>query len=239
MLRRLLALIALLLLTVPATAGAQDATPVAAGGVLPPDATVDGHGLGEWHARYWQWTSSLSVDTFGDPTGALCGVGQHGPVFFLTLAPRSVERACTVPSAAVLFVPVAINECSTVEAPPFFGANETELRACAKENIDRDREQWLPGAGLKVDGVAVSDLAAYRAATPLFQFVQSANPSSGAPERVAQSVGDGYAALVGPLAEGKHTIEISTPDGQGGFNHITYQLTVASGAPTANATPAA
>lgn len=237
--RHLLALLVAVLLAVPVTAVAQDATPVVAGPILPPDATVDGHGLGEWHARYWQWTSGLPVDVFGDPTGALCGVGQHGPVFFLTVAPRSVERACTVPSEAVLFVPVGNDECSTAEEPPFYGADETELRTCAKGNIGGDPPDWLPGAGLMVDGAAVGDLSAYRAATPLFQLVLPPNPSTGAPERVAQSVGDGYAVLVGPLSEGKHLIEISAPDGQGGYSRVTYRLTVVSGAPAKPATPAA
>jgi hypothetical protein len=231
MMRHLLVLLVAVLLAVPVTADAQDATPVESGGILPPDAMVDGLGLGEWHAHFWQWTYSLPVDVFGDATGDLCGVGQHGPVFFLTIAPRSVERACTVPNEAVLFVPVANNECSTVEDPPFYGADEAELRACAQENIDRDREQWLPGAGLTVDGAAVGDLSAYRAATPLFQLVLLPNPATGTPGGVAQSVGDGYAALVGPLSEGEHMIEVSSPDGQGGFNRITYRLMVASGVP--------
>jgi hypothetical protein len=237
--RHLLALLVAVLLTVPVTADAQDATPVESGSILPPDATVDGHGLGEWHARYWQWTYGLPVDVFGDATGELCGVGQHGPVFFLTVAPRSVERACTVPSEAVLFVPVGNNECSTVEESPFYGADEAELRACAKGNIGGDPPDWLPGAGLTVDGTAVGDLSAYRAATPLFQLVFVPNPDSGIQGGVAQSVGDGYAALVGPLSEGEHMIEVSSPDGQGGFNRITYRLMVASGVPAEPATPAA
>ena len=69
------------------TAAAQDATPAPLT-VLPPDASVGGQNLSQWHAQFWQWTFSLpsSVDPLTDETGERCGFGQHGPVFFLTIS---------------------------------------------------------------------------------------------------------------------------------------------------------
>jgi hypothetical protein len=215
---------------VPAVA--EDATPVAEG-VLPPDATIEGLGLGVWHARFWQWAWGLPVDPYADETGASCDFGQHGAVFFLMVAPKDVERACAVPTGMAIFVPIFNVECSTVEDPPYFGADEAALRACAKAHIDVGLEQDLPLAGLTVDGQAVADLSAYRAPTPLIHLMLPPNPDTGALAGVAWSVGDGYAALVGPFPEGEHVIEVSSPTGRGNDVHITYRLTVSSGEPAA------
>ena len=117
---------------------AQEATPAAAGVVLPPDAEVDGLDLGVWSARSWQWFFSLpeEVNPFFDATGELCGYGQSGPVFFLAGSFVSVERSCVIPEGVHIFVPLIGSECSTVESPPFFGRDEDELRRCANEAVD-------------------------------------------------------------------------------------------------------
>jgi hypothetical protein len=216
---------------------AQDATPVTASDVLPPDAIVDGLNLGEWHARYWQFEIGLlttEADPWLDTTGARCSYGQHGPVFFLGYAPGSatVERSCGVPTGVTLFVPLQNVECSTIEPPPYYGANDAELRTCAAEHIDVGLDQDFPMNRLTVDGQVV-DLTPYRAPSPLFPVVWPQDNEAGVPAGVAQSVGDGYAVMVGPLAEGKHVIEMAVPNGA----HITYRLSASSGALTSAATP--
>ena len=84
---------------------AQEATPEVAGGMLPPDAEVDGLDLAEWSTRSWQWFFSLpqAVNPYFDETGQSCGYGQSGPVFFLAGAERSLERSCVVPEGAYVF----------------------------------------------------------------------------------------------------------------------------------------
>jgi hypothetical protein len=230
------------LLIAPSLATAQDATPVEDGLVLPPDALVDGHTLGEWNARYVQWYIGLlvaGVTTFDDETGARCGYGQHGPVFFLDNAPMPVERACTVPSDVVLFVPIFNYECSTLEPDPELPdpahADEAALRACAKTHIDVGLERDFPMLGVTVDGASV-DLSPYRAPSPLYSLVFPPDNEWGVPAGVAQSVVDGYAVMIGPLPAGEHVVEMTFP-GEGGSIQVTYRLTVSTGLAAGSATP--
>src|SRR5215213_632052 len=144
-----------LLAAVVGSSSAQEATPIARAPVLAPDEPVSGATLAEWSARHWQWTVSLPipVNPGQDVTGASCGYGQSGPVFFI---PRNFPP-CTVPAGAVLLVPIAGAVCSTVEPPPYAGRDEVELRACAAAEMDR-----YTGIVVRVDGQLVPDIKAYR-----------------------------------------------------------------------------
>jgi len=214
------------------SAVAQEATPAALT-VLPPDASVAGQNLSQWHAQFWQWTFSLpsSVDPLTDDNGERCGFGQHGPVFFLTISSTDGERTCTVPDCATLFVPVMLVECSSIEKDPFYGGNEADLTTCANAHIDVGLSEDLAKVSLTIDGQAVGDLTPYRTATPLIQVGRPFNPETGEAGGVALSVGAGFAVMVGPLSDGEHTVEIVTRDGV----HITYHLTVSSGEATPTA----
>jgi hypothetical protein len=61
-------------------------------------------------AQWQQWALSLpnDVNPLVDTTGAFCGVGQRGPVWFLagTFFGGTVIRTCTVPEGTTLFFPV-------------------------------------------------------------------------------------------------------------------------------------
>lgn len=216
--------------------GAQDATPISAAEVLAPDVTIDGHGLADWSARSWQWYFSVpsEINPFNDETGARCGYGQNGPVFFLAGAPADIERQCTVPNGVTLFNPIAGAECSTVEEPPFFGSNEASLRQCAQDAVDY-AESVLPMELMKlvVDGKALTDFSGYRVLTSQFPLILPDGNELRAPAGIANSVADGYCALVGPLSPGEHEITFAMPEPDGAIT-VTYHLTVQSGeiAPT-------
>jgi hypothetical protein len=139
--------------------------------VLPHDAEVGGLSLADWSARSWQWSLSLPTDInpYLDESGASCGYGQSGEVFFLASADHNVERQCIVPLGAHIFVALAGAECSTVEPPPFYGGDEAELTQCAIDAVDSANAIYdMSTMTLTVDGQTVSDLMAYRAPTPLF-----------------------------------------------------------------------
>ncbi len=61
-------------------------------------------------AQWMQWTLSLPNDAnpVVDQTGALCAVGQRGPIWFLagTFFGGTLTRTCTVPEGTTLFFPV-------------------------------------------------------------------------------------------------------------------------------------
>src|SRR6476661_2257750 len=135
-----------------------DATPIAENLVLPPDAEVAGSGLGEWSARSWQYFFSLpqAVNPYFDETGEWCGYGQSGPVFMLAGADHDVTRSCVVPVGAHVFV-------------PFIGSDEAALKKCASGNVDEAEGAFdMSAMQVLIDGQAVDNLSAYRAATPLF-----------------------------------------------------------------------
>ena len=141
--------------------------------VFPPNAHPFGASYGEWQARWFEWFIEIPapVNPLFDETGELCGTNQSGPVWFLAPVahPGTTTRACTVPTGTGFFVQGLGNECSNVEPPPFFGATEAELRACAAAGYEAffgDATQ-----SITVDGVTVSGFEdRYRTQTPLFGY---------------------------------------------------------------------
>lgn len=182
------------------SSAAQAATPTAQNvAVLPPDEPIYGASLGEWNARQWQWTLSLpvAVNPGQDATGAACGYGQSGPVFFV---PRNFPP-CVVPAGAALFVPIAGAACSTAEFPPDAGWSEAERRACAAAEADR-----YAGIAVRVDGREVPNIGAYRASSPAFAVSLPEPNVLGVPAGVAVAVADGYQVMLGPLPPGDHVV---------------------------------
>jgi hypothetical protein len=213
--RRLLALAALLIaLLIPAgLAVASDPNP----GVAPPNSHPHGKSYGEWSAAWWQWFLKIPTSSHPglDTTGQFCAEGQSGNVFFLAANSATDPVPCTVRTGTSIFLAIVNAECSTVEAPPFFGSTEAELRACAKCFADRIVPSSLQ---VTVDGQALTDLPRYRADSPLFSFDFPADNIYGIPNGpgTGQAVSDGYWIYLHPLSAGEHTISFS-----GSFNFPT------------------
>ena len=162
---------------------------------------IDGASLGEWSARYWQWVTSLPVgeNPAQDPTGALCGYGQTGPVFFI---PRNMPP-CTVPEGVSVFLPIAGSQCSTLEPPPFHGDDEASLTACAA--IEADRYTRIV---VRVNGEVVPDVEHYRAASPVFSMQLPENNIFAVPAGTGLAVADGYHVVFRPLQPGTYEIVV-------------------------------
>ena len=215
----------------PTDIRAQEATPVTGADlgelVLPPDAPAYGLTYEAWTARFAQWAHSLpaAIHPASDPTGALCGLGQVGPVFFLVQAggQDAVERTCTVPAGTALLLPLLDASCTTVEPPPFHGRDEAALRACT--------EAWFATAvelTAVVDGETIPDLERYRVQSDLFAVALPAGNMLGVEPTVTQGVVEGYWLLLAPLPVGEHELRFggSLPDSD--FStEVTYHLTVA------------
>ncbi len=207
----LLAIMAVSLFAV-APAIAQEATPgVEVDGVtvLGPDETYAGVSRGEWDARGWQWVVTMppEVNPSFDPTGARCGYGQHGPVFFLlpvVFTPEPIDRTCVVAEGTALFIVLGGSECSTVEPPPFFGRDEAELRACAAAFTDT-----ITVEEVSINGEAVSNIEAYRTSSPLFTMTFPEDNFFGVPAGVALSVADSYNIIIAPPPPGEYEIIVS------------------------------
>src|SRR5437867_484977 len=114
--------------------------------IFPPNSEPFGKTYGEWSADWWQWALSIPQphNPLLDNTGKDCGVGQHGPVWFLggTFAVAQSEpgvisgtatRDCAIPADKGVLFPVINGECSTAEGN---GTTEEELRSCVISLID-------------------------------------------------------------------------------------------------------
>ncbi len=196
----------------PATPVPLEATPVASPVpvlpvAFPADALVYGTSYGEWTARYWQWLLSLPVDANPalDASGASCGYGQSGPVFFV---PPNLPP-CTVPAGTAVMVHIAGDVCSSLDLDRSLGSEE-ELRACAAEEADR-----YANIAVQVDGQPVGDIAEFRFASAEFPFVVPEPNILGAPGGIGLAASDGYWLILLPLAPGEHevTVHLELADG--------------------------
>ncbi len=202
----LLAALALLLITT-SVATASVANP----GVLPPASRVKALSYGEWSARWWQYVFSLPVPQ--NPLfGAPCSLGRAGPVGLLVLSPAA-ESSCDVPGGTMLFLELLSAECSTLEPPPFYGANAEELLACAKSFEPQD-------LAASIDGVPLHDPAQYISTSPPFNFTVPADNVFGVPAGTeGQSVAHGAMLMLAPLTPGRHTFHL-----EGSLPTLGYQV---------------
>jgi hypothetical protein len=204
-------------------------------GVIPITQSPHGMTYGQWGAAWWQYVYSIPAanNPLFDETGANCAVGQaQSKVFFLVgviNVTGTATRNCTVPAGAMLFFPILNYEndnfCPPINPP----LSVAELQAGAKQVEDS-----VTALETDVDGVHLSNLFSYRAASPgafsinfpdnnLFQFFGCNIPKG----TYSPFVADGYWLMLAPLSAGKHTVHFS--GSQPGFSlDITYHLTVAA-----------
>jgi hypothetical protein len=128
-------------------------------------------------------------------------------VFFLpgnVVGEESAEITCVVAAGTAIYVNVGGPECSTVEAPPYFGRTEDELRACANANLDEVTEVQA-----RINGQQVADLDAYRTESPLFTLTFAEDNIFGVEAGVAQSVSASYSVIIAPPPPGEYEIATS------------------------------
>jgi hypothetical protein len=193
--------------TVPtASAGEVKATP----GVTPFSAHFRGGTYADWQVRWYQWFAAIPAanNPLFDETGAGCHTGQSGKVWFS--APVShqgtTERTCTLAPGTALFVLGTENECSTLEAPPFHGDTDAELRACATAGYELAFGDAT--FSLRIDGRSVNDLASYRTQTAIFPVTYPAGNVVGANPGTGRAASDGVFIMIPPLSLGSHRVEL-------------------------------
>jgi hypothetical protein len=250
-------------LLVPATTAFASSNPNP--GVLPPQSHPFGLTYSEWSARWWQWDLSIPVHNppfsmnvnhpLVDLTGAKCGVGQSGKVFFLggadfqigTPTQDMVVRNCIVPHGKALFFPPLNIECSVLEAsvlPPNTngcgnpGPTVDQLRSVIAQVMDQ-----ATNLAADVDGRAIpigsATSSPFRVQSPVFSFtlpsddllsfIEPGPPPSGKfqPGTYTPMVGDGFYVMLAPLSAGQHTVHFHGEIPAFGFKlDVTYHLTV-------------
>jgi len=215
-------------------------------GVAPPNSTPYDRTYGEWTAEWWKYVMSFPADIspLNDVTGADCGVGQSGPVFFLvgTTGGKAVRNRCVVPTGKSVFFPVINFMC----AVPEDGDTAHDIKSLCSwvtDHVDEVR--------VTVDDVPLQNLMAshpnsdYRFPSPIFSFTgavdNSFDTACGSPGECYEgfrktAFSDGWWVLLDPLPLGQHKIHFTghgyVPDWDWNFSvDVTYRLTVANPAP--------
>jgi hypothetical protein len=159
-------------------------------------------------AQWWQTYVALSADDAANR----CDLGAGDVVFLGATATGSVSGECTLAAGTSVLLPLINVECSSLEAPPFFGANPGQRLICAKRFADE-----FTDLSLTINGVAVGNLHRLRVRSQPFEFSPVSGNTFGIPAGTGGSVSDGYWALIGPLAPGDYEIvasgSVPTPDG--------------------------
>jgi len=208
--------------------------------VLPPHAAPHGHTYGEWGARWWQWALAqpAAVNPLFDTTGAYCGQGQLGPVWFLAGAfGGTFVRSCSVPAGKALFFPVVNQEWDNfVCVEPDSTLDVAGLRAFAKSVIDLTSGLAVTVDGASVQGLGTGLTTSYRVTSPVFSYtlppanvVLALGCADAAPGTYTPIVDDGVYLMLAPLPAGPHIIRIQAENPAFGFFlDVTYNLVVGS-----------
>jgi len=221
-------------------------------GVLPPQSHPHGRTYGEWSNAWWQW--ALSIPTKNNPlldtTGADCGQGQSGHVWFLagTFGSGTATRSCTIPTGTMLFIPIVnlsynnIGDTTPGSLCPPTHFTESQLR----QTLDRFI-QSVTTLEADVDGVNIQNLQDYRAGSNnptfsitlpsdnIYNFLGCTIPAG--TYDTQPTVSDGYYLMLAPLKPGTHTIHFqgatsavaptpSLPGISAITTEVTYDLTV-------------
>jgi hypothetical protein len=190
---------------------------------------------GQLGANWWKWALSIPYQQNPqfDQTGASCGLGQNGGVWFLAGTPGgSVTRSCTIPAGKTIFFPIVnINNDYPCPDPNFQPAPGQSLHDFLTDgavfvinhahNLNAD-----------LDGVDIPIVASYRGTSNMYSF--TGDPSltvfdpciTGSQQK---AVSDGYWLLLAPLSPGTHTLSFGamiTIEDFSFSTEATYNLTV-------------
>jgi hypothetical protein len=165
--------------------------------VLPPGTGLGGQSPEQLSIRWWQWAMSVPGDSspVNDPTGARCGAGQDGDVWFLAGGFRAekIRRTCEVPAGKSLFFPIM--------------QRGDRSRSCEQAKS----AALLPSVATlelfaEIDGVPVTFPKRYRVTTrECFDVYAKVSPMLGQAQP-HPSASDGFWLAVAPLSKGKHVI---------------------------------
>jgi hypothetical protein len=138
---------------------------------------------------------------------------------------------CTVEPGTFVLLNIWTGECSNVEPPPFFGADEAQLRACAEALVFADPPDEM---SVSVDGRPVTDVRSSRGTSSLYSVDLPDDNLLGVDAGPAISVAAGWAVLLRPLRPGTHALEVCLLDPDvGPFNGCaTTTLHVVPGSST-------
>jgi hypothetical protein len=168
------------------------------GVAAPPAVAVPENKLGDNLGAVWE--AVLETPTAQNPFGGGSPCVDLGGVVAPFAPLGTTSLTCTVKPGTKVFIAAESSECSTVEPPPFFGANEADLRACA-----RAADAGFEVPTISVDGTPVSTI---EVESGLLSVDLPTTNILGVPPQQAFSVAHGWVALLHPLTPGTHEIRL-------------------------------
>lgn len=199
--------------------------------VFPPGSKPFGKTYGEWSANWWQWIFSIPAATnpANDPTGANCGVGQSGKVWFLAASSGGLaSRSCTVPRGKALFFPIltGVFGASVLDCEPTVpgvACDVIALRATVAQGIDCPK--FLE---VRLDGQLIPHPNAYRAQSPVFPITLPEGALGGLTPAGTwtPNVADGFWMMLEPLSPGLHTLSFKGETNFGFAGEARWNLTI-------------
>ncbi|HTS87764.1 MAG TPA: hypothetical protein VMG41_04665 [Gemmatimonadales bacterium] len=201
--------------------------------VFAPDARPYGSSMVQWSERWWQWVLGVpaSHNPMLDPTGADCGAGQRGEVWYIAdLSTGSGTRSCRAPEGHSFLINLSgvLNDfpCPDTTFHPAPGQSLSDfLTEGARQIVD-----GVDSLSLTVDGTNVPNLFSYRYTSPLFYYRGSATLQTLIDPcitgRLQPAVSDGYFIMVKPLDRGQHSLTFTAADVQGVHTAVTWSLTI-------------
>ena len=178
-------------------------------GVVPPgDPRLNGRTYKQWAAAWWKRGLELPMT---NSSGAIHPWKTLPSSTSLNLKPRTsgswcapfgkIRRNCLIPSRKSLFFQLFGVESSSVEPAPFHGAMADDQAAIARYWADH-----VVDAFCEIDGIPLSNLAAYRVQSPQISITTPTPWIQGETGGQGTSSGDGYFIFLSPLAPGEHTL---------------------------------
>ncbi|SFS18826.1 hypothetical protein SAMN05216570_3826 [Dyella sp. OK004] len=220
----------------------------------PPDADHDGNpmlygrhsrpfdkSIYGWADRSIQWLYAQPFDKnpFFDQTGANCGVGQDGPVWYLApiaspMMSGSLTRSCTIPrDKAILLMVGFVSDTYPCPDPNFGPAPGQSLY----DFLVADSKKYMMMMSLNVtlDGRPIHDALDYQYISEnVFSVKGDPSLQSSFDSCITTSwqpdLNNGYYMLFRPLSPGQHTIVRTSTGMMGGTGMMTmtytYYLTI-------------
>lgn len=196
--------------------------------VYPPGVPPLGKTYSQYGAAWWKWVLSQPAATnpLTDTTGANCGKGQTGLVWYLagTFGDAGpTTRSCTVPFGKTIVIPVANGLAAAFADDPADQRTEAYQRSQVSPQL-----RAATDLKASIDGSAVSNVSRYFEESTVFNATLGAGNLFDLPAGtvLAPAVDAGYYLALYPLLPGNHTLKVSSTVPGSGAVDVTYKIKV-------------
>jgi hypothetical protein len=206
--------------------------------LLPKQSHPYGADMTTWGERAAAWIvgQPFAHNPLFDQTGADCGNGQQGPVWFIPpiAGPHvfSGSRSCTIPAGKAILLDIG-HDLNDYPCPPAFGFEPTPGESLYDFLIRTDLPimDSVNLLDVSLDGQPFSDVLGYRFISPsLFYFTGDSSMQAFDPcitGTLQPAIVDGFFMMFKPLDPGQHTIVVHGTNTFGDDKTFAYHLTIA------------